>query len=159
MPESTTRDTVFRLLKSQTTGVLATEKEHRPYANLVAFSYTDDLKRIIFVTPTDTTKYRNLSVNPRVSMIVDVRKNDPADFSGSMAVTVLGQAREIIGDEKAELMPSHSERLPGLSGFIDSHAIALFQIEVDVYILAQGLTEISLFMPGDGRDDPATGTA
>src|SRR4030042_1360697 len=109
MPEETKREILIRLLDSQTTGVLATESEHQPYANLVAFSFTDDLKRIIFATPDKTTKYRNLIKNPRVSLIIDSRKNDPEDFSGSMAVTAVGRVKELNGEAKSRMLKEHSQ--------------------------------------------------
>ncbi len=135
------------LLGSQVTGVLATEKDHQPYANLVAFSFSDDLRRIIFATPRNTAKYRNLVENPLVSLIIDSRRNDPYDFSGSIAITALGHSRELAGDMKIETLRNHSERLPGLSDFLKLASIAVFEIEVHRYIIANGLDATSVFAP------------
>lgn len=135
--------------ETQTTGVLATEQGRQPYANLVAYSYSDDLKRLVFATPVNTTKYNNLADNPRVSMIMDSRKNDPLDFTGSMAVTAVGVARELMGEERVSLMLRHSKRLPGLSDFLDSVNIALFEIEVHTYVIVKGLDDVSIYMLKD----------
>lgn len=147
MPEKATRDILAGLLESQITGVLATENEHQPYANLVAFSFSDDLRRIFFATPRNTSKYHNLVENPLVSIIIDSRRNDPYDFSGSIAITALGHSRELDGDVKIEKLRNHSERLPGLSDFLKVSSIALFEIEVHRYIIANGLDATSVFVP------------
>lgn len=134
-------------MDSQTTGVLATAMDNQPYASLVAFSFTPDLRRIFFVTPGNTVKYKNLTGNPRVSLIINRQENDPLDFSRSMAVTMIGKARELAGDEKLMRMEEHAARLPGLAGFIRSSSIALFQIDAENCIMVEGLSEITVFQP------------
>jgi nitroimidazol reductase NimA-like FMN-containing flavoprotein (pyridoxamine 5'-phosphate oxidase superfamily) len=133
------------LFSSQTTGVLATEMNHRPYANLVAFSYSNDFKKIYFVTQKNTKKYDNLCRNPNISMIIDNRQNDPFDFNNATAVTVIGQAAELTDESRIEYIERHRKRLPGLEKFTRLASVALFEIEIQVYIVANGLTNISTF--------------
>jgi heme iron utilization protein len=147
MPEKTTREILTSLLNSQITGVLATEKKHQPYANLIAFSFSDDYKKIIFATPTNTTKYQNLIENPQVSILIDSRKNDPNNFSGSTAITVLGLSRELTGDLKTRMMMNHAARLPGLVDFLKTELITIFEIEVSKYIITNGLNSTSVYEP------------
>jgi len=138
---------ISSLLDSQITGVLATETNHQPYANLVAFSFSADLTRIFFATLSNTSKYRNLSENSNVSIVIDSRKNDPNDFSGSMTVTAMGRAGELSGDEKIKILQVHSERLPGLAGFLVMASITVFEIKVHKYIITNGLNKVSEFKP------------
>jgi len=147
MPEKTTKEILVDLLNSQVTGVLATEKEHQPYANLIAFSFSDDLKRIIFATPINTTKYSNLKKNPKVSIVIDSRKNDSADFSGSTVVTALGVSRELAGEIKIEMLRNHSSRLPGLVDLLKKDSISIFEIEIHKYIITNGLDSTTVFVP------------
>lgn len=147
MPESAAPDIIRSLLESQTAGVLATERDRRPYANLVAFSFNADLRNIYFVTPCTTAKYDNLTMNPNCSLLVDRRTDNPDDFSGGAAITAVGRAVEITGEEKEEKMRAHADRLPGLAGFIDSPAMAFFRIEVESYILVKGLSDVSVYHP------------
>ena len=51
------------LFESQNLGVLATHRSGQPYASLVAFYATDDLKHLFFVTPKTTRKFKNLKVS------------------------------------------------------------------------------------------------
>jgi nitroimidazol reductase NimA-like FMN-containing flavoprotein (pyridoxamine 5'-phosphate oxidase superfamily) len=133
------------LFSSQTTGVLATETNHRPYANLVAFSYSSDFKNIYFVTQKETKKYDNLCKNPNISMIIDNRKNDPVNFKNAIAVTAIGQATELIDENRMNHIELHRKRLPGLEHFTRLSSVALFKIEVQVYIVADGLMNISTY--------------
>lgn len=135
------------MVESQATGVLATVMDHQPYTSLVAFSYSPDLKKIFFATPNDTTKYRNLTDNPNISLIIDSRICNPKDFSRSAAITVMGEAHELAGEDKSRRLEDHTARLPGLAGFFSSPAMAMFQINVQQYIVADGLTEVAVYHP------------
>lgn len=147
MPDAVTRDTLAALLDSQLTCVLATESGHQPYANLVAFSFSDDLRKLFFATPRNTAKYGNLLGNPRLAVVIDSRKNSPEDFSRATTVTALGYGRELTGDARTKPLAHHSRRLPGLAAFLEIESIALFEIEVYKYIITQGLDATSVFIP------------
>jgi nitroimidazol reductase NimA-like FMN-containing flavoprotein (pyridoxamine 5'-phosphate oxidase superfamily) len=141
----------IRLLESlflfQTTGVLATEMNHLPYANLVAFSYSLDYKFIYFVTQRGTRKYENITANRNVAILIDSRKNDSLDFHASLAVTGIGTACELSGEPLASRIKLHRERLPGLDEFIRSPSIVIFQIEIERYIIVNGLTDTTTVYP------------
>ena len=131
MPEQKTKELLKELLHSQITGVIATEKDHQPYTNLVAFSFSENLKNFFFATPINTTKYKNLAGNPHVSLLIDTRKNNREDFSDSAAVTVLGTCRG----------------LPGLREFLKNEMIAIMEIAVHKYIITNGLNATAEFVP------------
>ncbi len=135
------------LFLSQTTGVLATEKNHLPYANLVAFSYSPDCKFIYFVTPRGTRKYENIAANRNVAILIDSRKNNPLEFHASLAVTGIGTASELSAEALTRHIELHRERLPGLDEFICSPSIVLFQIEIERYIIVRGLTDTTTVYP------------
>jgi nitroimidazol reductase NimA-like FMN-containing flavoprotein (pyridoxamine 5'-phosphate oxidase superfamily) len=147
MREEAIKNKIRLMLESQAAGVLATEAERHPYANLIAFSYSSDLKQIFFATPRDTTKYRNLAKNPNVSLIIDNRSNSTRDFHRTAAITALGKARELSGKDKAKRMDEHAARLPGLGEFVRSPSITMFQIEVERYIIVDGLTDVAVYEP------------
>lgn len=147
MPEKAIKELLTELLDSQVTGVLATEKDHQPYTNLIAFSFSKDLKKIFFVTPSNTTKYKNLASNPQVSVLIDTRKNNRNNFSKSSAITVLGTCKETAGDIKTEILQKHSARLPGLKEFLKNDLIAVFEIKVHKYIITNGLDKTNLLVP------------
>lgn len=147
MREEIIKNKIRIMVETQATGVLATVVDQRPYASLVAFSYSPDLKKIFFATPNNTTKYRNLTGNPNISLIIDSRICNPKDFSLSAAVTVMGEAHELAGPDRSRRLEDHSARLPGLAEFFSSPAMAMFQIDVHSYIVAEGLTEVAVYHP------------
>ena len=80
------------LFDSQPLAVLATQGDGQPYTNLVAFAFSRNLKSLFFATTQSTRKFANLSAEPRVSMLVDNRTNNPSDFRWAKAVTVTGSS-------------------------------------------------------------------
>ena len=82
------RRVIADLLGSQYFAVLCTKGETHPYCSLVGFAATGDLRRIVFATMRDTRKFRNLSADGRVSMMIDSRTNRVEDLSESSALTV-----------------------------------------------------------------------
>ena len=83
---------IRELFESQKLAVLGTQNEGQPYANLVAFAPSDDLKSLYFVTARATRKYANIEADARVTVLIDNRSNEDADFSQAAAVTATGTA-------------------------------------------------------------------
>ena len=71
-----------------------------------------------------------------MAMLVDNRANEAADIDKATAVTVLGTAREVSGDERENLLARYPNRHPHLRPFVSSPATALFKVEVGKYIVA-----------------------
>jgi nitroimidazol reductase NimA-like FMN-containing flavoprotein (pyridoxamine 5'-phosphate oxidase superfamily) len=129
-------ETTKAILKDQLLAVLSTRDREQPYASLVCFAATDDLRCLVFATPRGTRKYANIEADSRVAMLVDNRANEPADTDNATAVTVLGTAREVEGDEREDLLSRYLERHPQLKAFASSPATALFKVEAGTYIVA-----------------------
>ena len=63
------RQRLRELFESQNLGVLATHHSGQPYASLVAFYATEDLRHLFFVTPKATRKFENLKADSRVALL------------------------------------------------------------------------------------------
>jgi nitroimidazol reductase NimA-like FMN-containing flavoprotein (pyridoxamine 5'-phosphate oxidase superfamily) len=85
--ESELENLIRELFESQKLAVLATQNEGQPYANLIAFAASDDLKSLYFVTARATRKYANIEADARVTVLIDNRSNQDSDFSQAAAVT------------------------------------------------------------------------
>ena len=122
-------DNVMKKLKnlmgSTQLAVLATDHSGEPYASLVAFAFSENLREILFATSKATRKFSYLKDNNRVSLLVDNRSNSIEDFQNAMAVTVLGTASLIEEDERHNYLKLYLDRLPHLSEFVASPANAL----------------------------------
>jgi nitroimidazol reductase NimA-like FMN-containing flavoprotein (pyridoxamine 5'-phosphate oxidase superfamily) len=128
-------DTLRTLLNTQPLAVLATQRGGHPYTSLVAFVASDDLRRIAFVTSRATTKYRNLTEAPDVSLLIDSRTHSVEDFTAGAAVTILGRAAEMGDEQESELLAAFLRKHPHLESFARSPSTALCGVEVETYVL------------------------
>lgn len=136
MQESDTILTPLReLCASQHLAVLATEGRSHPYASLIAFAATDDLRRFFFVTKRDTRKFANMQSNGHVALLIDNRTNSVSDFTHAIAVTVLGECRELHGTEMVEASRCYVEKHPHLEEFVASSECALIEVTVRSFYL------------------------
>jgi heme iron utilization protein len=120
--------TVRSLLKHRSLGVLCTSGPQGPHASLVAFAASRDLGDIIFATLRATQKYDNLTLDPRVCLLVDSRTNEVADFTLAEAATVVGRVSEIPDADKAKWRGIFLRKHPSLRTFTASPDCALFRI-------------------------------
>ena len=142
------RESILReLFAGQKLAVLATDDGDSPYTSLVAFAAADDLGRLLFATARSTRKYANIVRNPKVSLLVDNRENDPADFREAVAVTVLGRAAEVSEIERERLLPGYLAKHPDLAEFVAAPSCALMAAAVTSYLIAsrfQDVTELRM---------------
>jgi nitroimidazol reductase NimA-like FMN-containing flavoprotein (pyridoxamine 5'-phosphate oxidase superfamily) len=133
---------IGNLLESQRLAVLSTQNHGQPYSNLMATAATDDLKYLLFATTRATRKYANLMADSRVAVLVDNRRNDPADFAEAAALTALGKAWELQGVERQQFLKVYLEKHPYLEEFVTSPTCALFRVRVDKYIVVTRFQEV-----------------
>ena len=127
------KKTISELLKTQQLTVLSSYGKGQPYASLMAFAATKDLKYVIFATTRSTRKFENLSSEPNAAILIDNRSNDGKDFSRAFAVTVLGRTEEIKGRRKNQFQNTYLLKHPHLKEFISSPTCALFIMHVQKY--------------------------
>lgn len=140
-------DVLRELFTRQRLGVLATHGDEHPYASLVAVVAGDDLRHLYFTTTRATRKFHFLTSDPNVAMLVDSRSDDDLDFHGAVAVTAVGTARELEGDERAAMLSVFLRRHPHLRGFASAPTSALVELEVRTYYLVsrfQNVTELHM---------------
>ncbi|MEZ4525483.1 MAG: pyridoxamine 5'-phosphate oxidase family protein [Desulfobacterales bacterium] len=132
-PISEEKEKIRQLFASQMLAVLATDDGEFPYTSLVAFSCTEDLKCLLFVTDRFTRKYKNMEKNPHVSLLIDSRSNRPEDFENAIAVTAVGRVAPVGEDEKEEMKKIFLSKHPRLKDFVNVSATVLMKVETDFY--------------------------
>lgn len=143
--EKQTRDHIRALFDSQSLAVLATSKDDQPYASLVLFAVTPDLKEIIFLTPNTTRKYDHLIQNPKVAVLVNDTTNQKEDIDRAAAVTATGMAAILEHEKEKHYLDLYLHRHPHLKPFSDLKTTALVCVTVDRYVLVtqfQNVVEI-----------------
>jgi uncharacterized pyridoxamine 5'-phosphate oxidase family protein len=124
-------------VEAQRFAVLATMSNQQPYSNLVAFAVSDDLRQIVFTTNRHTQKYCNILLNNRVALLIDNRSNRQSDFARALAITVLGVASELNGDNSDKLVQSYLDKHPSLGEFLQRPDIAIIKVLATDYIIAR----------------------
>lgn len=124
-----------KLLQTQPLAVLATQDLGQPYASLVAFVSSDDLKSLYFATTRSTRKYANMSGDSRVALLVDNRSNKASDFRWAMAATATGKAKEVTSRRRKSALDLYLAKHPHLREFVHSPTCALCEIKVQTFFL------------------------
>lgn len=138
-------DILQELCRKQPLAVLATAAGSAPYTNLVAVAFALDLHHLFFATARSTRKWHNLVSNPQVSLLMDNRSNQVADFSQAAAVTILGTAQELTGVICEEGRILYLAKHPHLSGFLAAPDCALFQVTIAQIYLVTHFQEVMQF--------------
>jgi nitroimidazol reductase NimA-like FMN-containing flavoprotein (pyridoxamine 5'-phosphate oxidase superfamily) len=137
-------ETLKTLFDTQQFAVLATQEEGQPYVSLMAFAATDDLRHLIFATERGTRKYANLANNPRTAALIDNRSNQGSDTEQAIAVTALGETRELDKDQR---LSTFVEKHPQLQAFAESPSCALVAMRVVTYYVVEGLQNVREYQP------------
>jgi len=130
------------ILDSQKFTVLSSHAEGQPYANLIAFAATDDLRRILFCTPRSTRKYANISRDPRTAMLFHTSSNKAADCREAMSVTATGTVVEVPDNHRGAEAEVLMERHPALAEFFGDVQNALLALEVEEYHLVRRFQDV-----------------
>jgi nitroimidazol reductase NimA-like FMN-containing flavoprotein (pyridoxamine 5'-phosphate oxidase superfamily) len=126
---------IRELFSSQRLAVLGTQSDGQPYANLVAFVASDDLESIFFATARSTRKYANIEADSRVTVLIDNRSNQEADFSKAVAVTATGRAQEVGESQRKLITETYLAKHPILEEFVRSPSCAIIKVRVETYYL------------------------
>jgi len=120
--------------------VLATVAGRKPHCSLMAYVTDENCTEMYMVTHKNTKKFKNLTENQFVSLLIDTREISPR--SKAKALTVAGEC-SVIEDEKkrqkvrAKLLAVH----PHLSEFIDHSEAEILCIQIRSFLLLNGLQE------------------
>jgi len=132
------------LNRTQRQGVLATVSDEQPFTSLIAYTLTPDMKGVIFTTPKDTTKYRNILKKKQVAILIDTRTKTGSDYLETEAVTIIGTARPILrGKERSELAEIFVKKHPKLTPFVKSPTTSLILVEISHCLHVSGFQTVS----------------
>ena len=131
------RNILKALFSSQNLAVLSTHTDGQPYASLVAFVASDDLRQIFFATPKTTRKYANLVADSRVALLIDSRMNEESDLHVAVAATAMGNAYEIDKTENDSFITLYLDKHPYLESFIKSPTCSWIRVDIASYYLVR----------------------
>ncbi len=140
--DSKTHQRLTNLFNTQLIAVLGTSSQDEPYTCLVGFRFTEDLRAVFFATMRNRLKYRQISANPRVSLIIDDRKNQPSDFSRTTSATVMGTAVDTGEPERSKLADMLVKKHPFLTDFLKSPDCAVMKVQVEKMIVVDDFESV-----------------
>jgi nitroimidazol reductase NimA-like FMN-containing flavoprotein (pyridoxamine 5'-phosphate oxidase superfamily) len=131
------------LLKRKDICVLATAIDNKPHCSLMAYVTNEQGDEVYMVTDELSKKYRNMTENPAVCLLVDTRDEDIGpDRLHEKALTVTGafqkiDAREKINEVERQLLERH-EHLRGLVFHPDA---VVFAVKIESFLLLEGVSD------------------
>jgi hypothetical protein len=141
--EAELKEILKGLFLAQRLAVLASNSAGYPYLNLVAFAATEDLEHLFFCTDRPTRKYTNLKADSRASMLIDSRSNDESDIHEAMAVSALGNVRDLHREECDEFYRAYLSKHPYLEAFARSPSSAQMVFDVGSYFIVRRFQNVS----------------
>lgn len=137
------RKQIRDLIRENKFCVLATVSEGEPHCSLMSYATDDDCKEIYMATLKNTKKYRNLSINPSVSLLIDSRTTAGLDgHVQTRALTVHGTFLSGMGEQKGEaLKKALMDRHPDLKDFFTNPAAEVIVVKVRTFQLLDGITD------------------
>ncbi len=138
---------VRRLLRTQRFAVLATSSGAGPHASLIAFAAVDDGEGLVFITPRDSAKYRNLRRNPNVSLVIDERPGSGGRIEGACGVTVTGTVRSVSGAEAGTESALFLRRHRNFRRYLKDEDVILLRIDVNRYLHTRSLSSVTAVDP------------
>ena len=127
------------LFASQRFAVLATDDCGQPFASLMAFAVTEDLRQIVVLTDRHRRKFSNLKTN--------CRENKGSDTEKSVAVTAIGDANEVSRDIDTALRELFLVRHPNLAGFAATPTCTVVSVRITSYQLVSQFERIREWRP------------
>ena len=108
------------------------------------------LPAVLFATPRDSRKYRDLRANPRVSLLLDTRGERDRDYGRAEAITVVGRASVLRAGSSAwrEAGLVLHVKHPALAAFLEAETTALVRVEIEEAVHVGGFQRVTTWRPG-----------
>ncbi len=139
---SETKTYIEKILKSSRFAVLATEGDGQPYTSFIAITPMENYCALIFATYRNTQKYRNLTRNGKVALLVESGNSGNATQQDSFVLTAFGHVEEIRTEDLKSVFNAHLEWHPDLLSFMHSEDCALVRIKVDTYQVVRSIDDV-----------------
>ena len=136
------------LCLEQPFAVLATQGEGQPYASLISFAMSSDLKHLVFSTPSQTRKFDLILKNKKVSILVDNRSQQPESINLISGITITGRARALTEPAEVEpwsemLIKKHSY----LHKFVKSPSSSLILVDTIRFFYVRRFQDVYQWIP------------
>nr|WP_320024774.1 pyridoxamine 5'-phosphate oxidase family protein [uncultured Acetobacterium sp.] len=130
---------VATILRENTLGVLCTESNGNPHCSLMTYIMMDDLNVLYIVSTLESRKYKNLLVNPRVSVLVDTRQNRGTNTAGNIVSITFEGLFQPLADSETQMIQTHLALAhPELNDILNNPDCVIFGIHLKSFLLLDG---------------------
>lgn len=147
--QNTKHEIIGAVLNAAGFAVLATESNGQPHTSLIAITPTGDFRHIVFATFRNTLKYRNLSTNNKVAVLIEGEYLNQKSLKERVVLTIVGHTEEISPEESEEVFRAHLKRHPELESFMHSSGCVLIRVIARSYQVVHGIDEILWITAGE----------
>jgi heme iron utilization protein len=140
--QNTIKEYIEGVLKTSGFAVLATEGNGQPHTSLIAITPFGNFRQLIFATYRNTRKYRNLSHNNKVAVLMESGVVNMKGLKEGVVITIIGYTEEIRIAENEAAYQAHLKRHPEMESFMLSSDCALIRVIAQSYQVVYGIDEI-----------------
>ena len=142
------RDRISRIMADEKFAILSTQGKAQPYASIIGYAASHDLKKIYFATPVTTRKYSLLKRCQKVAVQIDNRSKFRRKLMLIESITAIGQAVELERNSQLKMpLQSLLDRYPYFKSFYASPTCAIFKVRVLRYVHVTRFQEVSQWIP------------
>jgi len=95
-------ESMKKFVKENNMCVLATCLDNQPHCSLMAYVADDEGVTLFMISQAGSKKFKNLLQNPKVSLLIDNRREPSLEINQIQALTVSGLARPVTDLQEAE---------------------------------------------------------
>jgi heme iron utilization protein len=140
--QKTLKEYIESVFQSSRFAVLATEGNGQPHTSLIAITPFEGFRYLIFATYRNTLKYKNITNNSKVAVLVEGEFVNATGLKETVVLTIIGQVQETsIGADKSAVN-AHLKRHPQLESFMLSPDCALILVKATSYQVVYGIDSI-----------------
>jgi nitroimidazol reductase NimA-like FMN-containing flavoprotein (pyridoxamine 5'-phosphate oxidase superfamily) len=139
---STIKEYIGDALQTSRFAVLATEGNGQPHTSLIAITLFGSFRQLIFATYRNTLKFRNLSHNSKVAILIEGGYFNMKGLKESVVLTIIGNAEEISKEENEVAYQAHLKRHPEMESFMLSSDCTLISVIAKSYQFVYGIDDI-----------------
>ena len=140
--QSTIKEYIEGVIKRNRFAVLATEGDGQPHVSLIAITPFTSYRQLIFATFRNTLKYRNLSQNSKVALLIENENVNLTGLTDKVALTIIGQTKEISISDREAAFRAHLRWHPEMESFMLSSDCALIMVLAHSYQIVNGIDDI-----------------
>jgi len=137
------KEYIEAVLKTSGFAVLATESNGQPHTSLIAITPFANFRQIIFATYRNTLKYRNLSHNNKVAVLIESGVININGLKQSVVLTIIGHTEEINIAGNEATYQTHLKQHPEMESFMHSSDCVLIRVIAQSYQVVYGIDDIS----------------